>query len=262
MRENTLKTAWNAGRPTIGLWLSTADPASVEQLGGVGFDYMCLDLQHGLIDYSNVLPALQAQQRSESIPIARAPWNEPGIIGKLLDAGVMGVIIPMVNTVAEAEQAVASCRYAPAGSRSFGPARAAPALGPDYYGEANQQIACIPMIETVTALENLDDIAKVEGIDALYVGPADLGISLGLGPGSDNADPKFTDAIDHVLAACQSNGIVPGIHSVPGLVQTRLSQGFKMVTAVSDLAAVGAGARNALAVAKGDVDGSAGGSMY
>lgn len=262
MRENTLKTAWNAGNQTLGLWLATAEPVAVEQLGAVGFDYTCLDLQHGLIDYQNVVPALQAQQGSDSIPIARAPWNEPGIIGKLLDAGVMGVIIPMVNTVAEAEQAVAACRYAPQGSRSFGPTRAGVALGAPYFEEANAQVACIPMIETVTALENLDDIAKVEGIDALYVGPADLGISLGLGPGSDNADPSFQDAINHILAACEANGLAPGIHSVPGLVQKRLSQGFKMVTVTSDLGAVTAGARNALSVARGEVESGAGGSMY
>ncbi len=254
-------TAWSNDEPTLGLWLANADPVAVEQLGGVGYDYMCLDLQHGLIDYPDVIPALQAQQRSESIPIARAPWNEPGIIGKLLDAGVMGVIIPMVNTVAEAEQAVAACHYAPMGSRSFGPSRAAPALGASYFEEANQRIACIPMIETVTALENLDDIAKVEGIDALYVGPADLAISLGLGPGSDKPDASFQDALTHVVSACNANGLAPGIHTIPDLVQTRLSQGFKMVTVTSDLGAVGAGARNALAVARGEASGS-GGSMY
>lgn len=261
MRENTLKAAWRDAQSTLGLWLSNADPATVESLGGLDYDYLCLDLQHGLIDYSNVVPALQAQQRSQSIPIARAPWNEPGIIGKLLDAGVMGVIIPMVNTVAEAEQAVAACRYAPKGARSYGPARAAVALGGTYFEDANQEVACIPMVETTTALENLDDIVKVEGIDAIYVGPADLGISLGLGPGSDNADPSFQDALKHVIGACRSNGIAPGIHSVPGLVKTRLSQGFQMVTVTSDAQAAMAGAKHALAVANGGAaDG--GGSIY
>lgn len=262
MRENTLKTAWGRGEPTVGLWLSAADPFTVEMLSGVGFDYICLDTQHGLVDYNNALPALQAQRTSTAIPIARAPWNEPGIIGKLLDAGVMGVIIPMVNTVAEAEAAVAACRYAPKGARSFGPGRAAPVLGGgSYFEEANEQIACIPMIETATALENLDDIVKVEGIDAIYVGPADLGISLGLGPGSDNAHQSFQDAIAHVLSACQANGIAPGIHSVPNLVQTRIEQGFKMITATSDVQASVAGARAHLAIAKGE-GGAGEASMY
>lgn len=261
MRENLLKTAWRDDKPTIGLWLSAADPATVEQLGSLDFDYTCLDLQHGLIDYSNVVPALQALQRSNAIPLARTPWNEPGIIGKLLDAGVMGVIIPMVNTVAEAEQAVASCRYAPEGARSYGPARAAAALGGTYFEDANEQIACIPMIETTTALENLDDIVKVEGIDAVYVGPADLGIGLGLGPGSDNADPKFQDALSHIVTACKANGITPGIHTVPHLVQTRLEQGFRLVTATSDSQATMSGAKDHLAVARGEAKGS-GGSIY
>ncbi len=261
MRENTLKTAWANGEPTLGLWLSAADPATVEMLGGVGFDYICLDTQHGLVEYSNAVPALQAQARSEAIPIARAPWNEPGIIGKLLDAGMMGIVIPMVNTVAEAEAAVAACRYAPQGARSFGPARAAAALGPGYYPDANDQIACIPMIETTTALENLDDIVKVEGIDAIYVGPADLGISLGLGPGSDNEHQSFQDAIAHILSACQSSGITPGIHSVPDLVQMRLEQGFRMVTATSDTGAAVSGARAHLAIAKGEASQDAT-SMY
>jgi 4-hydroxy-2-oxoheptanedioate aldolase len=262
MRENTLKTAWSDGRTTLGLWLSAADPATVEQLGGLDFDYLCLDLQHGLIDYSNVVSALQAQQRSQSIPIARAPWNEPGIIGKLLDAGVMGVIIPMVNTVAEAEQAVAACRYSPKGARSYGPARAASALGGRYFEDADQQVACIPMIETATAVENLDDIVKVEGIDAIYVGPSDLGISLGLGPGSDNAHPTFQDALAKIVAVCKDSGIAPGIHTVPGLAQTRLSQGFQMVTVISDMQAATAGARNALAVANGEASNEGGGSIY
>ncbi len=252
MRENTLKTAWGKGDPTVGLWLSAADPVTVEMLAGVGFDYICLDTQHGLVDYRNAVPALQAQAGSPSIPIARAPWNEPGIIGKLLDAGMMGIIVPMVNTVAEAEAAVAACRYAPAGSRSFGPTRAAAALGPGYYGDANAQVACIPMIETATALENLDDIVKVPGIDAIYVGPADLSISLGLPPGSDNDAQSFQDAIAHILSACQANGIAPGIHSVPELVQMRIGQGFQMVTATGDTGAAVAGAKAHLAIAKGE----------
>jgi 4-hydroxy-2-oxoheptanedioate aldolase len=261
MRENLLKTAWRNDETVIGLWLGSGDPAAIEQLGTVGYDYLCLDLQHGLVDYTDVVPALQAQRTSNAIPIARAPWNEPGIIGKLLDAGMMGVVIPMVNTVAEAEQAVASCRYAPAGSRSFGPIRSARVLGPGYFDEANDQIACIPMIETATALENLDDIVKVEGIDAIYVGPSDLSISLGLPPGPDNDAAVFTDAISHILSACQASGIAPGIHSIPPLVQTRIEQGFKMVTASSDGAALTAGAAAHLAVAKGEAEGS-GGSMY
>ncbi len=256
MRENTLKTAWKAGQATLGLWLSTTDPVGAEQLGGVGYDYLNVDLQHGLIDYTGAVSLLQAMARSESIPLCRVPWNEPGIIGKVLDAGAMGVIIPMVNNVAEAEQAVRACRYAPAGARSFGPARAGGALGPGYYPDANTQIACIPMIETVEALQNLDAILDVPGIDAVYVGPADLSISLGLAPGVDNDHQSFVDAIDAILAGTAKRGIAAGIHSSPDVAGKRVEQGFKMVTVTSDLTALASGAISALKGVRGG--GSAG----
>ena len=215
MRANTLKTAWSQGRSTLGLWLSSPDPIGAEQLGGTGYDYINLDLQHGLLDYAEAVRILQALQRSESIPLCRVPWNEPGIIGKLLDAGAMGIIVPMVNTVAEAEAAVRACRYAPQGARSYGPARAALALGADYATEANDVVACIPMIETAEAIGNLDAILDVDGIDAVYVGPADLSISLGLPPGSDNDDPRFVEALEAVVSGCRARGIAAGSTPFP-----------------------------------------------
>lgn len=246
MIDNALKTSWNDDKATLGLWLGSPDPIGAETLGSLDFDYICADLQHGLIDYGTTLPLLQAIRHSKATPIARAPWNEPGIIGKLLDAGSMGIIIPMVNTPEEAEQAVRSCRYAPRGARSFGPARAAAVLGANYASEANEKIACIPMIETAEAIGNLDAILDVEGIDAVYIGPADLSISLGLPPGSDNEAQSFVDAVDAVLAGCAKRGIAAGIHSVPDVANKRLDQGFKMVTIVSDGAALATGARAAI----------------
>jgi 4-hydroxy-2-oxoheptanedioate aldolase len=246
VRENALKTAWHQGRPTLGLWLSSDNPVATEQLGELDYDYLNLDLQHGLIDYQSAVSGLQVLQRSAAVPLCRAPWNEPGIIGKLLDAGAMGVIVPMVNTEADARQAVAACRYAPQGSRSFGPTRAARALGSGYAAEANGQIACIPMIETAEALGNLDAILDVDGIDAVYVGPADLSISLGLPPGADNAEQSFQEALSAVLRGCRQRGIAAGIHSVPDVAPVRLEQGFLMVTVTSDLHALASGARGAL----------------
>lgn len=227
------------------------------------FDYICVDLQHGLLDYSDVVPSLQALQRSSAVPIARAPWNEPGIIGKLLDAGTMGVIVPMVNTRDQALQAVASCRYAPDGSRSFGPARAAPALGDSYFEEANREIACIPMVETVEALSHLDEIVSTPGVDAIYVGPADLSISLGLPPGSDHSDSRFQEALAAIVASCRRHGVAPGIHTAEHLVPMRLEQGFQMVTVTSDLLALNAGVESALAIARGEVGSTRGdGAIY
>ncbi len=246
MKKNALISTWADGGSALGLWLSSNNAVTAESLGAVGFDYVNIDMQHGVIDYRDVVPMLQALSRTSATVLTRVPWNEPGIIGKVLDAGVQGVIIPMVNTADEAVAATRACRYAPAGSRSFGPIRASRSLGPDYYGGANDQVACIPMIETTEALENLDDILDVPGIDAVYVGPADLSISLGLPPGADNADAAFQDALAAIVAACDARGIPAGIHADVTWSPVRLEQGFRMVTIISDTQSVVEGASTAL----------------
>lgn len=262
MTTNALKTAWNNGEATLGLWLSSYHPAGAEILGDLDYDYINIDFQHGLIDYSTAVPIMQALAGAKPTMTCRVPWNEPGIIGKVLDAGAMGVIVPMVNTPAEAEAAVRACRYAPQGSRSYGPIRAARLFDGDYASEANAQVACIPMIETAEAIGNLDAILDVEGIDAVYVGPADLSISLGLPPGSDNGAASFQDALAAVIEGCKKRGIAPGIHSVPNLVPTRLEQGFQMVTVQSDLGALASGAIAALKTARTTPDTGSADKMY
>lgn len=241
-----MKQRWSDGEAGVGLWLSLPDPSVAESLGGLDPAYLVVDMQHGLIDYADVRHLFQASQRSSATPMIRVPWNEPGIIGKVLDAGALGVIIPMVNTVEEAERAVSSCFYQPKGTRSHGPIRAAQAHGDGYAVEANDEVACIVMIETAQAVESIDEILAVPGIDAVYVGPADLSRTLGLAPSGDHDDPAFTEAIDRILTACADAGIAAGIHANPALVAKRLEQGFRMVTATSDLLALMEGARAAL----------------
>ena len=261
--SNALKSAWRNGESTLGLWISTGNPSTAEVLGDVDFDYINIDFQHGLVDYSDAVTVMQALVASEAVLTCRVPWNEPGIIGKVLDAGAMGVIIPMVNTQAEAEAAVRACRYAPQGARSFGPIRAGRLFGPDYASKANEEIACIPMIETAEAIGNLDAILDVEGIDAVYIGPADLSISLGLPPGVDNEDASFIGALDAVLAGCKARGIAAGIHSAPGVASKRLEQGFQMVTVTSDTQAAVSGAISALKrVRSAEEGGGSGQSVY
>lgn len=239
MRPNTVLEAWReSGDEALGLWLSLPDPVAAEALGGLDYDYITIDMQHGVVDYPVTVAMLAAMQRSNAVPFVRVPWNEPGIIGKVLDAGAMGVIVPMVNTVDQAEQAVASCRYAPHGTRSYGPVRAARALGAGYPTSANDVIACIPMIETVQAIENLDAILAVPGIDAVYVGPADLSLTLGLAPLGDHDDASFNDALAAIVAGCERAGVIPGIHANPAIVAKRRTQGFRMITVTSDLLSV------------------------
>jgi len=252
MRENTVKSKWRAGEVTHGAWLSIPSSFSAEVMAHQGYDWLCIDMQHGVIDYQVAVTMLQAIGATETIPFVRVPWNEFGIIGKMLDAGAYGVIIPMVNSVDEAKAAVAACRYYPAGSRSFGPTRAGFYAGADYYGGANEQIACIPMIETKQAVERLDDLLAVPGIDAVYVGPADLSITLGQQPRMDN-EGAFEQARLRIADACARHRVTAGIHASAALAPKHAAAGYRMITITSDVAALAAGAaRDLAAVRAGD----------
>ena len=233
-----LATAFAAGRPALGAWAGLPTAMGCEIMSRAGFDYVCIDMQHGLADYSDALPMMAAIDLGTSSPVVRVPWNEQGIIGRMLDAGALGIIVPMVNSRAEAEAAVRSCRYAPEGARSVGPIRASLRDGEGYFSGANEAVQCIPMVETVAALENLDDIVSTPGVDAVYVGPSDLSVSLGLQPGNNDGQAAFDDALAAIVDACQRHDVVPGIHSTPTLAATRVAQGYRMVTITADSAAL------------------------
>ena len=247
---DTLRTQWNEGRDTLGVWLAIPSIISAETAARVGYDYVCIDNQHGVNDYQQTVAMAQAILLGGSTPIARVPWNEPGIIGKMLDAGIEGVVVPMVNSVAEAQAVVRAGRYAPTGARSFGPVVAG-MRRPNHYDWSSDGIALIPMIETVEAIANLDDILAVPGIDAIYVGPADLSITLGLPPGNNDGDSKFDDALATIVKGCRKAGIVPGIHAAAALVERRLEQGFRMITVTSDMLAMKGNLVTDLATARG-----------
>jgi len=247
MRDNRLKGLWTAGQPALGGWLTVPSSISAEIFAHAGFDWVCVDTQHGIIGYQESVTMLQAISATDAVPIVRVPWNEPGIIMKTLDAGAYGVIIPMVNTRAQAEAAVAACRYAPQGVRSYGPARATLYAGRDYFSKANETVLCICMIETREAIANLDGILSVPGIDAVYVGPSDLSVSLGLPPGYDNPAPEFADAIDKLLTACERHSVVPGVHAgLPEVARKRIEQGFRFVEMCDDAGSLARGAAGAL----------------
>ncbi len=207
-----------------------------EATARMGFDYVCIDAQHGAIEYSDVVAMIQGILLGGASPVVRAPWNEQGIIGKMLDAGAHGVIVPMVNSVAEAEAVVRSVRYAPDGARSHGPTVAA-MRADGYAAWSAENVAAIPMIETRQAVGDIDAILAVPGIDAIYVGPADLSITLGLPPRNNDGEPDFDDALATILAACKKAGVVAGIHANGALVPKRLAAGFRMVTVTTDLLA-------------------------
>ena len=252
MRDNPLRERWRSGEAALGAWLSIPNPFCAEIVARTDFDYVCIDTQHGQIGYSSLPSMLQAINLGRATPVVRVPWNEPGIIGKSLDAGARAIIVPMVNTTAQAEAAVSACRYAPAGSRSYGPTRVIRQEGADYFANADADTAVIPMIETREALDNLDDILSVPGIDAIYVGPADLSISLGIQPGNNDGDPVFDEAYESILAACGRHGIVPGCHTVASLGSRRVKQGWRMVTVFNDVLGVARSAKEDLAAGRGE----------
>ncbi|MEX2327175.1 MAG: aldolase/citrate lyase family protein [Pseudomonadales bacterium] len=252
MRPNHVLRAWRDDKQTIGLWLSIDSTLTAESMARVGFDWICLDMQHGMLDYNDIKVMLPAISTTDTIPFVRVPWNEPYEIMKVLDAGAYGVVVPLVNNREEAERAVAACRYPPDGNRSFGPIRAAMYGGSGYVNEANREIACIVMIETAEALENLDEIMSTPGVDAVYIGPADLAYALGLPQaGGDNDDPKHVEAVNRIFECCKKHGIAAGIHT-GGMEFTRrfLDQGFHMVTLATDNGLLGRMARSELKAAR------------
>lgn len=250
MRNNRSLEIWREGGRTVGCWLSLANTYSAEALAGLGFDWVCVDLQHGLLDYSDLPLLLPAISTSQATPLVRVPWNEPYEIMKALDAGAYGVIVPMVNDRQEALRAVAACRYPPKGNRSFGPIRAALYGGRGYASQANDHIACIAMIETREGLDNLTDIVTTPGLDAIYIGPSDLALALGLPAVGDTEHPEHAAAVSRILEACRDAGIAAGIHTSSveysrryleagfNLVTLGTDAGFMMRAAAQDLAAI------------------------
>jgi 4-hydroxy-2-oxoheptanedioate aldolase len=265
---NRLLEGFREGRRAVGGWCVTGSPLLAELLAVEGFDYLCADCQHGLMSYDAMVPVLQAVARTQATPLARVVRNDTGEIGKALDAGAEAVVVPMVNSRAEAETAAAACRYAPEGVRSFGPVRSGLFLGNDPTA-VNHEVACLVMIETIKAVEVADAICSTPGVNGIYVGPADLAVSMGqvpsLGPPSSQ---EHEDAIETIRLACERAGILAGIHTGGGAqARARLDQGFNMVTVATDAVLLRTAARAELAMARGDEEaasarGARGGGTY
>ena len=230
----SLREALTGTKPAIGGWCVIPGSFTAEIVASAGFDWVCVDVQHGLIGYQEMLVMLQAVAVVGVPSIVRVPWNDPGWIMKALDAGAAGVIVPMVNSPAEAAAAVGACRYPPDGYRSWGPTRAS--LGvPDYSPElANRSVICAVMVETVAALEQLAEIVSVPGVDAVFIGPSDFALSMGFGPRTD--EPEHRRLLEAVPAVCRDRGVVAGIACGSAELLARWRQaGYTMLAAPSDL---------------------------
>lgn len=235
-RSAALRALWNRGRAMTGPMCGMPCGAAVETLGVAGFDWLIVDTQHGLIGYED-LPDLLPAASNAGIPvIVRVAWNEPSSIMKALDAGAEGVIVPMVNSPDDARQAVAACRFPPAGIRSWGPTRHVmhvPGYSP---GAADRNTICIVMVETVEAVERIEDIVAVPGIDGVFIGPNDLAVSAGFAPTGRPTEAEHLRLIETVLAACLDHGIVAGIACGDAAWTRRWRDaGFQMLALPSDI---------------------------
>lgn len=233
---NAIHAHFQAGGKAINGFCSIPSTVVAEIMGRAGFDLLTIDLQHGLIDYQAALVMLQVLQGMPAPVLARVPWNEPGIIGKMLDAGASGIICPMVNTVEDARALVRATRYAPMGGRSFGPTRANMVHGATYAKTANARVLVLAMIETRQALQNLDAILAVEGIDGVYVGPSDLGLSLGYEPTLDPKDAAVLDAIAEIGRRAKAAARIAGCHcGSVAMVRQVQAQGFDFGSLLTDV---------------------------
>ena len=235
MTITNLKTHFASGGTAVNGWCAIPSSVCAEITGRAGFDVTTVDLQHGLIDYQTGLTMLQVLQGLPAPVMVRVPWNEPGIVMKCLDAGFSGLICPMINSADDARALVQWTRYAPLGARSFGPTRANMVHGQGYAATANAHVIVLAMIETRTALANLDAILGVEGIDGVYVGPSDLGLSLGYTPTLLPTEPEVLDAIALIRDRARAAGRIAGIHTgSPAMVRAMLASGYHFASLLTD----------------------------
>ena len=247
MRPNRIKQMWKDRQPVTLGWCSIPNGFTAELMARQGFDALCIDMQHGLSDFSDVWPMLQAISQTETVPVVRVPWNDPPIIMRALDAGAYGIIVPLVNTAEDAAKAVAACRYPPVGMRSSGPLRAALYGGTNYQAEANEHIVVLAMIETKEGLANLDAICATPGLDAVYIGPADLSYALGLPPRGDNPEPVHMETCDRIRDVAHKHGIKACMHCASAAFAAgAIKRGFDLIMLTSDVACLNAGARRQL----------------
>ena len=256
MRKNKVKELMKAGKPVVNGWLSAPSSVTAETMAHQGFDSLTIDLQHGLTDYSSALPMLQAISTTNVTPLARVNWNDPGQIMKILDAGSYGIICPMVSNKQEAEKFAQACMYPPNGYRSFGPIRGLIYGGYDYQKHADNEILKLAMIETKEAIENLDQIMSVKGIDGIYIGPADLSLALNEEPGFDRPEgTKAYSEILRILDHAKKNNIFAGIHNgTSEYAKKMIDKGFNFVTISSDLREIASGSKKNIEKIKGSTN--------
>jgi 2-keto-3-deoxy-L-rhamnonate aldolase RhmA len=246
--ENPVKKALKEGKVVIGATVTAANPDVAATLAGAGFDFLWIEMEHSPLTLETVRSMILATRGLKAMPFTRVPVNEPWMAKRALDIGSLGVVFPFTSTRELAEQAVKSCKYPPQGVRGFGAAMAASRWGmsgTDYAKFANENVLVVVIIEQKLAIDNIEQIASVPGVDVLFIGVNDLSFSLGVG-GKTN-DPIVEEAVNKVLAAGKKYNIPVGYPAGnPVEINKRIGQGFRFFQASSDLGMMAAGARDVL----------------
>lgn len=243
---NNAKQKLRNGEPAYGFALGLGSPLAAELLSRSGVDFLLADAQHGAWGHDSIFAALMAMAGGSAVPMARVAKNDYTLIGKLLDQGAIGVVVPMVDTAEQAKAAAAACRFPPRGTRSWGIGRAR-TLGSDYTEWIDTELFLALQIESAMAVEHAEEILSVEGVDGCWVGPTDLALSLGIHPRHMAEDDRHARALERVLRACRSTGKVPGLACASAEeAKYRAGQGFRFLTCGSDVGFLGAGADAAL----------------
>jgi 4-hydroxy-2-oxoheptanedioate aldolase len=238
MKTNPVRAKLKRGEPAIGTWLTLPDPYAAQLMAHTGFDWLTVELEHTPVTFETAAQSFAIIAASGCVPLARVPWNTGENIKRVLDTGAWGIVVPMVNSRAEAEAAVAAARYPPLGQRSIGGQLHATNFGTDpatYYARANDEILVVLMAEHVQAIAAADDILSVPGIDVVFIGPNDLLNSMGQPPAFDSDDRQFTDAVQHILKTAKRRDVAAGIHVLDAAqARRRIAEGFQFIAITSE----------------------------
>jgi len=235
IKTNPVTVKLRSGQPAVGSWLSLCSPAAAEAMARLGWDWLVVDVEHSPVGFDTMVNCFRAAQLGGAVPMARVPWNDTIWIQRTLDAGALGLVVPMVNTAAEARNVVGNMRYATKGQRSFGGSRVASYIDGDYRTWTEQNLAVIVMIETMEAAENAEAIMAVDGVVGCFIGPNDLALSMGLTPNDTGPGTAHEAAMQRVLAACKKTGKAAGKHCFTSAeLNQRIQEGFQFLALLSD----------------------------
>ncbi len=236
IKNNPVVEKLRHGQPSVGSWLSLCSPVAAETLAQIGWDWLVVDVEHSPVGFETMVNCFRAVQLGGAVPLARVPWNETVWIQRTLDAGALGLVVPMVNTAEDAHNVVHNMRYATKGQRSFGGSRVAAYIEGDYRTWTEENLAVIVMIETVQAVENAEAILATDGVVGCFIGPNDLALSLGVSPNATGPGTVHEEAIQAVLAAAKKTGKAAGKHCFTAAeLSLRIRQGFQFLALASDL---------------------------